>query len=334
MLVIVAAGLGVAVIGMSEATGIIVFFATLTLVRGLGQGALSVVSMAMVGKWFSRRLPLYMGIYTVLLTFGLAASVGIVGQAVETYGWRQAWLGLGLLLVLVLGTLAAVFGHNMPNAAAEAVAPAPGNPNGLAAGGSLLTAIQSPSFWLYTLAMCLFNLAWSAITLFYEILLDHQGLDHDTYILVMTVIMATGLPANLLAGWLATRLPMGRVLSAGMVLLGAGLLLFPHVDSVAGAVLFGAAFGIAGGIITVIWFAIYGVAYGRQNLGTIQATAQVLTVFASAFGPVLLSRTFDATGSYVLIWYISAPLALVLAIGVWMVPLPGRSAEGLHRHQA
>src|SRR5258705_2968005 len=40
----------------SEVATPLALFVWLLLVRGLGQGALSVVSMAMVGKWFSRRL--------------------------------------------------------------------------------------------------------------------------------------------------------------------------------------------------------------------------------------------------------------------------------------
>src|SRR5580698_7163424 len=67
------AWLGASVLWMSQATGVFTLLITLTLVRGLGQGSLSVVSMAMVGKWFTRRLPVAMGVFTVLLTFGMVA---------------------------------------------------------------------------------------------------------------------------------------------------------------------------------------------------------------------------------------------------------------------
>src|SRR5262249_40994658 len=59
--------LGGVVAAMSFVHDEIPLFICLLLVRGLGQGALSVVSMAMVGKWFSRRLGLAMGVYSVLL---------------------------------------------------------------------------------------------------------------------------------------------------------------------------------------------------------------------------------------------------------------------------
>jgi hypothetical protein len=45
----------------------------------------------------------------------------------------------------------------------------------------------------------------------------------------------------------------------------------------------------SGGIITVIYFAVYGHTYGRTHLGVIQAVVQVLAVLASATGPVVLA---------------------------------------------
>ena len=51
---------------MGEATGAFSLLSTLIL-GGFGQSALSVVSMAVIGKWFSRRLGLAMGAFAVLL---------------------------------------------------------------------------------------------------------------------------------------------------------------------------------------------------------------------------------------------------------------------------
>jgi MFS family permease len=178
-------------------------------------------------------------------------------------------------------------------------------------------ALLSPAFWTYTLAMCLFNMAWSAITLFNEDLLDSKGLDHGTFLLVMSVLVGIGLPANLVSGWLATRWPMGRLLAIGMCILAGALVAFPHVATTAHAVLFGVAFGVAGGIITVVWFAMYGQAYGRLHLGSIQAVAQVLSVFASALGPSLLIRTH-----HLVVFNGGGLLALAFAAAVWMVRLP------------
>jgi hypothetical protein len=46
----------------------------MTLTRGHGQSALSVVSLALVGKWFARRLNYAMAIFSLLVGFGFIAA--------------------------------------------------------------------------------------------------------------------------------------------------------------------------------------------------------------------------------------------------------------------
>jgi MFS family permease len=318
----VAVLLGLAVIGMSAATGIVAFFLCLTLVRGLGQGALSVVSMAMIGKWFTRRLPVAMGLFAVLLAIGFVIANFAVGEPVQVYGWRMTWAGVGVFLLAVLAPLGALFVRSTP----EALGSGPElsrQDNGSGADDATLgAALRSPAFWTFTLATSFFNLVWSAITLFNELILERQGFDHDTFLLVMGMLLVAGLPANLLCGWLATRWPMGRLLCIGMLVLGGALGAFPFLTSTLHMVLYGAALGASGGIITVVFFAVYGHAFGRRHLGAIQAAAQVVTVLASALGPVLLQAIAYGTESYALFFLAAAPLAAILGILVWLVRLP------------
>jgi MFS family permease len=323
VLIGVAVGLGLAVLGMSAATGVIVLFVSLTLVRGLGQGALSVVSMAMIGKWFTRRLPLAMAIFTVLLAFGFLIGNFAVGEPVKLYGWRPTWAGVGIFLLAVLAPLGALFARSTPESiglpveAGEIILIGPA-PLDL----PLNAALRLPGFWAFTLATSLFNLTWSAITLFNQSILEAQGFDQNTFLVVMGVLVVSGLPANLVCGWLAQRWPMGRLLCLSMLLLAGSLAAFPYLTTNLHVVLYGAALGVSGGIITVIFFAVYGQAFGRSHLGAIQAAVQVITVFASALGPVLLTWSRDQTGSFAPFFYAMAPLAVVLGIACWLVPLP------------
>ena len=58
VLTIVIAALAATVLGMSTTSGAIALGAAITLSRGFGQSALSVASLALVGKWFGRGLRL------------------------------------------------------------------------------------------------------------------------------------------------------------------------------------------------------------------------------------------------------------------------------------
>jgi MFS family permease len=218
VLVGAALGLGFAVLGMSCASEVMLLFLMLLLIRGLGQGALSVVSMALVGKWFTRRLGLAMGVFTVLLAVGFIASTVGLGEAVKAYGWRSAWAGLGWLLLLGLAPLGLLLARSTPEKIGLPVEGTTVSERRPVLDLPLGTALRSPAFWIFTLAMALFNMVWSAITLFNESILEARGLG-GVFILVMAILVFSGLPTNLIAGWLSTRWPMGRLLSVGMVVL-------------------------------------------------------------------------------------------------------------------
>jgi len=328
----VACALGVVVILMSRVEDDVTLFITLTLVRGLGQGALSVVSLAIVGKWFTRRLGLAMGVFAVLLTFGFIGSILGLRAVVEEYHWRTAWSGTGWLLLLGLAPIGWLLVRKTPEAcglAPDREASSDQPPGRGTEGVSLGQALRSPSFWIFSLATSLFNLLWSAITLFNEKILNEQGFGDKTFDLVMALLAGSGLISNLLAGWLATRWSMGRLLGLGMILLAGSLVAFPLIDSQVHVILYALVLGASGGIITVVFFAIYGHTFGRAHLGHIQGAAQLLSVIASALGPVILTLSRDGTGSYDLFFYGLAPVAGVLGLCAWKVrpfrPVPAVS---------
>lgn len=320
----VVAGLGAGVLGMSLAGDALTLFVSLFVVRWLGQGALSVVSLAMVGKWFVRRLGIAMGLFSLLLGVGFMTVIPVTGAAVIAAGWRSAWAGVGGVLLGVWLPLGWLGVRSTPEAIgvpadAPADAPGPGGPLDV----PVLAAVVSPGFWVMTLGPSFYNLISSAITLFNESLMAERGFTPAAAQTVLIGMAVTGLPTNLLAGWVAGRWPLGRLLAVGMTVLAATLALYPFVGTTAGLCLYAAGLGVSGGIVTVVFFAVYGQAYGRANLGSIQTVAQVVTVLASASGPVLLTWLRDRTGSSVPLFVGSAGVAVLLGAAAWPVRLPG-----------
>src|SRR5687767_14938842 len=66
----VAAALGVVVCAMSGVQSIAALALWITLTRGLGQSALSVISITTVGQWFVKRVDTAMAIYSIVLSVG------------------------------------------------------------------------------------------------------------------------------------------------------------------------------------------------------------------------------------------------------------------------
>src|ERR1043165_669671 len=100
VLTFVTVALALVVFGMSATSSIAAIAILITLTRGFGQSALSVVSITMVGQWFVRRLNLAMAIYTITLSIGFMLAFPLIGAIVLANGWRIAWWIIGLALLI------------------------------------------------------------------------------------------------------------------------------------------------------------------------------------------------------------------------------------------
>src|SRR5258708_23444305 len=83
--------------------------------------------------------------------------------------------------------------------------------------------------------------------------------------------------ANFAGGWLASRWSIQRLMGLGMAVLAAALIALPLVRTYTQVVFYGCAMGISGGVVTVVFFSVWGQAFGRSHLGRIQGCAQMLT---------------------------------------------------------
>jgi MFS family permease len=94
----VSVALAVIVCAMSQVSGLVTLAIFMTLTRAVGQSALSVVSIAMVGHWFVRRINAAMAIYSLLLSIGFMAAFPAVGSLVQSWGWRPTWFAIGIAI--------------------------------------------------------------------------------------------------------------------------------------------------------------------------------------------------------------------------------------------
>ena len=116
VLTVIAVALGITVLVMSQASSVMALLVLVTLTRGFGQSALSVVSLAMVGKWFRRRLTFAMAVYALVMSIGFMAAFPLVGAVVQSAGWRTAWASIGVALLAGLAPLAWWLDRSSPEA--------------------------------------------------------------------------------------------------------------------------------------------------------------------------------------------------------------------------
>jgi MFS family permease len=190
--------------------------------------------------------------------------------------------------------------------------------------------VSSPAFWVFALSSSVFGLVYSGISLFNQSILEQRGFDATTYHLVLVISTMLGLAANFAGGWLATRWSIQKLMAVGMGVLAAALVALPQVRTFTHVVLYGIAMGVSGGVVTVVFFSVWGQVFGRSHLGRIQGCAQML--FASAVGPLLLAETLRQTGSYNLIFQVLAVTVVLLGIACWFVAVPSREVRSQSAH--
>jgi MFS family permease len=322
VLTLVTLTLASVVLLMSGAKSVMAIAILITLTRGMGQSALSVVSITMVGKWFVRRLNLAMAVYTVALSVGFMMAFPLIGAMVIGNGWRTAWWTIGLALLFGLAPLSLLLVRRSPEACllendGEVVPD-----QKPVVGFTLAQALATPGFWVFGVASAVYGLIASGIALFNESILAERGFDASTYHRSLIIVALTALAGNFLGGWLASRWAMNRLLTLAMILLAGSLLALPHVRTELHVAAYAVVMGLAGGFVIVIFFAFWSYAYGRAHLGKIQGAAQALTVIASAVGPLLLAECVTRTGSYAAMFYLLALFVLLLALCAWFVRMP------------
>lgn len=327
VLTIVVLALGVVVICMGAARGVAALTILITLTRGFGQSALSVISITIVGKWFVRRLNLAMAIYTIVLSVGFMVAFPVIGNMVVSHGWRATWSGIGFVLLLGLAPLGWLFVRNSPEACGvpsdtEPLTARTGEE--IDAGATLREALSTTSFWVFGISSAVYGLIASGIALFNESILAERGFDASTYHRSLVIVALTALFGNFLGGWLTSKWRMNRLLALAMAMLAASLVALPHLKTQAHVAAYAVVMGLAGGFVIVIFFSYWSHAYGRKHLGKIQGAAQALTVLASAVGPLLLAECVTRFGSYAAMFYVLTLVVVALAIAAWLVPETNR----------
>jgi MFS family permease len=311
------AALAVVVLWMTQVSGKLPLFVGIVFTRGFGQSALSVVSITMVGKWYRGRLGPPMAAYSLLLSLGfVGAARGAKPFALDD--WRVVWGGMGWILLAGMLPLAWLLTREPRYEAPEE----PEKTRRAESGYTLAQALRTPAFWVFGLAISVVAVISSGQSLFNESVLKEQGFKADVYYDVMAVSGTSGMLVMLPVGWMLRWCGLGRMQAAGLSIMGCCLCWLPTIHVEWQLSIYAILMGMSGTTMTVLFFAVWGQAFGRAHLGEIQGVAQMLTVLASASGPKALAECLARSGSYAPVFLGLAGAAVVLAAASLMVRIP------------
>lgn len=277
---------------------------------------------ALIARWFTERRSSVMGV----AFSGMGAGVLVIGPLaqwlIEGYGWRAAYLvlGVGTLLVLVpviwLGVREAPVVAAPNRGAIGGPAPWPAT-----AGGEIGDALRTPAFWaLFFAYLCTPLAVFSVVTHQVAFAVD-QGFPR---LLVAGIFGLTGLLSvvgRIVFGIAADRI--GRAPSATIsyactavgTLCLLGLEVWPHVAALyAYAFFFGLGFGARGPIITAIAAQLFP---GRR-FGVIYGILSVGNGIGGGVAPWFGGFVHDLTGSYRVAFLIAVGFCALGSVCFWL----------------
>lgn len=299
--VIVSLGLALACGLAAAATGAVLAFVALALLRTFGQGSFPLVGTLLAARWFGGRR----GQAIAIATFGITAASTLlpplVVLSIVHVGWRETFVLLGLTVVVLVLPLALLVREPHRRGGDRAEEPSYDE----AFPPALRRVRRLPRLELPTRRSARLLLVLSAPPLVMTAILFHTvflmaerglGLQAAGAVLAATGIGSTA--GTLGCGAVADRVTTRLLLSVMSGLLGASafsLLLPGRVTAFASFTLLGFAGGIFGVASGIVWAR----TYGLGQLGRLQGTSFAVQIGASALGPLPLAISIAATGSSV-----------------------------------
>jgi MFS family permease len=304
---------GVALVGLSMMTSLWQFY-LFYLFNALGYmcgGPLP--NQVLVSRWFTKSRGKAMGIIYLGIGIGGMLVPQIARGLIADFGWRDALMILGILMIAVAFPMAWFVKENPEHQAARANIQEP-KPE-------FRKILKSWPFYLLVIgSMCSIGAVAGTsqnIKLFLSIDLKYS---QEQAANVLSIVLASSIVGRLLMGWLADRIQKKYVmiLVYSLVALSIPLLYFSTSPGIiyVFAFLFGVALGGDYMIIPLMAAELFGV----KVLGRIMGLVITLDGVAEALAPMLAAWLRDETGSYANGFAALIGLAVIGTIAVIMLP--------------
>ncbi|WGS55147.1 MFS transporter (plasmid) [Paraburkholderia sp. D15] len=288
-----------AIASMSLAPAVpVVFLAMFSLVGLFSAGQAPLPYAKAIAASFDRRRGLAMGLAMTGVGLGAAFVPRLTQVYLERFGWRDAYVAVGLTVFAVAFFAVALFIGDAGGVGATRRTAQTSARASMLPGVDAREALRSPQFWkLAVVFLCIPIVANGTITHLVPLLTD-RGIAADRAVMAFSGIGASLIVGRLLCGFLLDRFFGPHVAIAFVVLPAIGVLTLLASNDAAlttlGAVLVGLGLGAEVDLIAYLQSRYFGLRAFGQIYGYLFA---VFTV-GSGLGPFVMGAAYDATGSY------------------------------------
>ena len=260
-----------------------------------------------VSGWFDKRRGLALGLMLTMSGLGTALLPPLSSALITQFGWRNAYVFLGLI-VFAIGTFAAfTLLRDPPHLTEKALGHDDKTP-----GLSVKSALTGRAFWTLFAAFFLISIAIGGGSTSLPLVLTDRGVPAQQASFVMTIVGLAMMIGRLSLGLLLDRIFAPRLTALVFLApaLAFGVLLLPNTTGVTAtiaAAFLGFGLGAEGDALTYIASRAFGLRYFGRILGFLMAAF----ILGLAFGPTLFGKIYDQLQTYQLALWIAAGISAV-----------------------
>ncbi len=292
------------------------FYAIYVPGRAVFSSPLELGTTTAISNWFTRRRPMALALFGATQGVGLGLLPLWAAFLIDGWGWRTAWISLGIITVstgvLPPLLLMARRPEDMGLAAdpagekSETIETASPGPSAAERASVLWRdtdytvreALRTPAFWILAFFSMVGFMAQAGVSLHQTAHYVDAGVSHGQAALVATSFALGQIPGGMVWSAVGRRMPVRLMLAISATWVAGGVFGIGFSHQLGWGILFGFLFGSGvGGLHTLLRLA-WADYYGRVNLGAIRGLTLPAQIGGQAIGPVVSGFMFDASGGY------------------------------------
>jgi len=317
---------GLSLLLTSQTSALWQLFITYSLLLAMGTGALYVVPMSAVSKWFDKKRGLALGLASLGIGLGTMIMAPFATYLISILDWRGAYFVIGIIAWLVVIPLSRLLkkGPSEVGALPDDVKSYSKDVKSTEGSiqlhdSSLLRVFRTRSFWLLVFIWFFFA---SCLFLVFTHLVPHvtdMGFSAGEAATVLSLVGVASIVGRVVMGIASDRL--GRKLAAiTCTLLQAGAMVWLiWSQDLWMFYLFALVFGFATSGFGITMAALIGDTFGVGKLGAILGVLEIGFGVGAAVGSAMGGLIFDINQSYFLAFLIEAAAMLVVTLLVALI---------------
>jgi len=294
----------------------------------MGRSGIWVPMMSVVAKWFVKRRGLMTGIAVAGTGVGILVMPPMATQLIAVYGWRTAFVILGIT-ALVVNVVAAQFLRRDPSQIAQL----PDGEKGIKLKDGLVSEVKEHSlkeatstrqFWMLCVIWLSFMVSVTGIIVHLVPHITDLGISAVSAASVYAIAGGVSIAGRIGMGNVGDRI--GNKLAFAIVFISmiVAFLWLRSAEELWMFYLFAVLFGFGWGGGAALHSPMVAALFGLRSHGAILGIVVFVGAIGGAVGPVLAGRLFDIAGSYQVAFLVFAVVAIIGLVLTVLLRLPRR----------